>query len=85
MPATRRGTARPQRPFRPGDLLKQVMIQDLAVAPDGGAIVYTRLTIEDGKYRKRLWRTTFRGGRPEPLTATDALDWRPRFSPDGSS
>lgn len=59
------------------------MIQDLAVAPDASAIVYTRRTIEGGKYRRRIWRTTFRGGRPEPVTTADATDSRPRFSPDG--
>ena len=69
--------------FRPADLLKQVMIQDLAVAPDGERVVYARRTIEDGKYRKRLWRIAWRGGRPEQLTAAEANDGAPRFSPDG--
>jgi dipeptidyl aminopeptidase/acylaminoacyl peptidase len=78
--ATQTGTG---RPFRPADLLKQVMIQGLAVAPDGSAIVYSRRTIENGKYRRRLWLTTFRAARPEPLTTADANDSRPRFSPDG--
>ncbi|MDQ3216305.1 MAG: hypothetical protein M3Q18_00335 [Actinomycetota bacterium] len=33
--------------FQPRDLLKQVMIQHLALAPDGSSIVYSRRTIED--------------------------------------
>ena len=61
------------------------MIQDLAVAPDASSVVYGRRTIEDGKYRKTLWRTTFRGGRPDRLTSAAGIDARPRFSPDGSS
>ena len=61
------------------------MIQDLTVAPDGSSVVYGRRTIENGKYRKTLWRTTFRGGRPDRLTAADGMDARPRFSPDGAS
>ena len=73
-----------RRPFRPRDLLRQVQIQELAVSPDGDSVVYARRTIEGGKYRKRLWRVPWRGGRPEQLTHGD-LDAQPRFSPDGSS
>jgi len=54
------------------------------VSPDGESVVYARRTIEDGAYRKRLWRVGWRGGRPEQLTYGE-LDARPRFSPDGSA
>src|SRR5438874_2633947 len=70
------------RPFRPRDLLREVQIQELAVSPDGEWVVYARRTIEAGKYRKRLWRVPWRGGRPEQLTHGD-VDARPRFRPDG--
>jgi dipeptidyl aminopeptidase/acylaminoacyl peptidase len=73
------------RPFKPKDLLHQVVIQGLAVAPDGSAIVYTRRTVEDNKYARRLWRTTFKGGRSEQLTTGKSSDTAPRFSPDGAS
>src|SRR5207237_9612331 len=69
--------------FQPADVLKQVVISTLAVAPDGGSIVYVQRTVEDGKYARRLWRTTFKGGEPEQLTSARASDSRPRFSPDG--
>src|SRR5436309_4217335 len=69
--------------FEPKDVLKQVVIAALAVAPDGESIVYVKRTVEDGKYARRLWRTTFDGGRPEQLTSAKASDQRPRFSPDG--
>jgi Tol biopolymer transport system component len=69
--------------FEPKDVLKQVVIAALAVAPDGESIVYVKRTVEDGKYARRLWRTTFDGGRPEQLTSAKAGDQRPRFSPDG--
>src|SRR5438093_1282459 len=69
--------------FEPRDVLKQVVIAALAVAPDGESIVYVKRTVEDGKYARRLWRTTFDGGRPEQLTSAKASDQRPRFSPDG--
>ena len=74
-----------QRPFHPKDLLTQVVLQSLAVAPDGSSIVYARRTVEDGKYVRRLWRTTFKGGRSEQLTAGKGNDMRPRYSPDAKS
>ena len=72
-----------QTPFQPKDVLKQVVIAALAVAPDASSIVYVKRTIEDGKYARRLWRTTFEGGKPEQLTSAKASDNRPRFSRDG--
>src|SRR5436190_6942812 len=72
-----------QTPFQPKDVLKQVVIAALAIAPDASAIVYVKRTIEDGKYARRLWRTTFDGGQAEQLTSAKASDNRPRFSPDG--
>lgn len=78
-------TARHKATFQPKDVLKQVVISSLAVAPDGETIVYVRRTLEDGKYARRLWRTTWRGGEPEQLTSAVASDTRPRFSPDGRS
>jgi dipeptidyl aminopeptidase/acylaminoacyl peptidase len=70
-------------PFTPKDVLKQVVIAGLAVAPDGKSVVYVKRTVEDGKYVRRLWRTDFDGGPPEQLTSAKANDQRPRFSPDG--
>ena len=77
-------TGSAQRPFRPKDLLSQVVIQGLAVAPDGSSIVYARRTVEGNKYSRSLWRTTFKGGKPEQITTAKGNDTRPRFSPDGS-
>ncbi len=33
------------RAFRPKDVLRQVMIQDVALAPDGSSAVYSRRTM----------------------------------------
>jgi dipeptidyl aminopeptidase/acylaminoacyl peptidase len=74
---------RTQTPFQPSDLLKQVVMAGLAVAPDGNSVVYVKRTVEDGKYRRNLWRTDFDGAQPQQLTNAKANDQRPRFSPDG--
>ncbi len=73
------------RAFEPKDLLGQVMILDLALAPDGAFAVYSRRTIEDGQYRTRLWRVPWKGGEPTQLTFADANDGAPRISPDGAT
>ena len=73
------------RPFKPKDLLQQVVIQGVAVAPDGSSVVYTRRTIEDNRYRRNLWRTSYDGGRPDQITTGKGTDTRPRFSPDSAS
>src|SRR5207253_7629565 len=52
------------------DLLQQVLISSLAVAPDGSSVVYVRRTVEDGKYARRLWRVSFSGGAPEDRKST---------------
>jgi dipeptidyl aminopeptidase/acylaminoacyl peptidase len=71
------------RPFRPVDVRRQVLVQDVAVSPDGEWAAYSRRTIEGGEYRSRLWRVPLNRGRPEQLTFADANDVRPAFSPDG--
>src|SRR2546421_3215379 len=74
-----------QRTFEPKDVLNQVLISTLAVAPDGSSVVYVRRTVEDGKYARRLWRVSFDGGAPDQLTSAVAGDGRPRYSPDGKN
>jgi dipeptidyl aminopeptidase/acylaminoacyl peptidase len=71
--------------FLPKHLSKQVVISTLAVAPDASSIVYVKRTVENGKYARRLWRTTFKGGRPDQLTNAKSSDTRPRFRPDGKA
>ncbi|MDQ3766098.1 MAG: alpha/beta fold hydrolase, partial [Actinomycetota bacterium] len=62
-----------------------MMLQDVALAPDGSSAVYSRRTIENGAYRRRLWRVGLEGGRAEPLTSGPGSDKGARYSPDGSS
>jgi dipeptidyl aminopeptidase/acylaminoacyl peptidase len=71
------------RPFRPADVRRQVLLQHVAVSPDGEWAAYSRQTIEGNEYRSRLWRVPLGRGRPEQLTFADANDVKPAFSPDG--
>jgi dipeptidyl aminopeptidase/acylaminoacyl peptidase len=70
------------RRFAGSDVLRETMLTQLAVAPDGSSVAYGRRTIEGGEYRTRLWRVPMTSGRAEQITSGD-LDTRPRFSPDG--
>lgn len=72
------------KPFRPADVRRQVLLQHVAVSPDGEWAAYSRRTVEDGKYRSRIWRVPLGRGRPEQLTFGDSNDLRPAFSPDGN-
>jgi dipeptidyl aminopeptidase/acylaminoacyl peptidase len=71
------------RPFRPADVRRQVLLQHVAVSPDGTWAAYSRRTVEKGEYRGRLWRVPLDRGRPEQLTFADSNDAGPQFSPDG--
>lgn len=69
--------------FRPEDVLKQTQIQDLAIAPDGSCVMYSRRVIQDGRYVSNLWRVAWSGGEARQLTHAKANDTKPGFSPDG--
>jgi dipeptidyl aminopeptidase/acylaminoacyl peptidase len=71
--------------FAAKTLLSQSLITGIALSPDGATLVYSRKTIEKGKYRSRLWRVAVDGGRAEQLTHADAMEGGPRISPDGRS
>jgi dipeptidyl aminopeptidase/acylaminoacyl peptidase len=58
-----------------------------AISPDGKSVVYT-LTTSDIRAVKRtvnLWRIEAAGGEPHRLTASEASDTEPAFSPDGQT
>lgn len=71
--------------FRAEDVTRQVMLQDVTLAPDGSFAIYERRTIRGNRYRIRLWRVELDGGAPEPLTAATDSCTHPRISPDGRS
>jgi dipeptidyl aminopeptidase/acylaminoacyl peptidase len=64
---------------------RQVLLQQVALSPDGAWAAYGRRTVEKDEYRTRLWRVPLERGRPEQLTSAAANDLRPEFSPDGES
>jgi dipeptidyl aminopeptidase/acylaminoacyl peptidase len=71
--------------FKAADLLKQVMIQDLAVAPDGGLVVFSQRTIVSNRYTSALWSVPYDGGDCLQLTGDGFNDRHPRFAPDGNA
>ena len=59
---------------------------DFRVAPDGGRIAYTVITVdtEANGYRTRIWLADVNASAsPRPLTAGAWADTLPRWSPDG--
>jgi dipeptidyl aminopeptidase/acylaminoacyl peptidase len=69
--------------FQPEDLLRQAQIQDVAISPDGAAIVYSRRVIDGKDYVTNLWLAAWSGGAARQITHTKARDTKPVFSPDG--
>jgi len=72
------------------DLVADVVaVGSAELAPDGSSVVFTRsrwraADAKPGPAYTDLWRVAFAGGEPQRLTATDATDASPRWSPDGS-
>lgn len=68
------------------DLFSLKAINDPQISPDGSKIAYVE-TIMDrntNKYKSRIWVVTTSGQEPPwPLTSGAALDFAPRWSPDG--
>ena len=81
------GSAR--RPVTPETILRQVVVEDHALDPDGSLAVVVRRSIHDGAYRSHLWRVPLAarrrsGERVGALTRGAVRDTVPRVSPDGT-
>jgi dipeptidyl aminopeptidase/acylaminoacyl peptidase len=70
--------------FQADDLLKQAMIQEVALSPDGETVVFSRRIIKDNAYQTHLWSVPYAGGAERQLTFAGKSNRRPRFSPDGT-
>lgn len=79
------GPGAARRAFKPEDVRLQVQIQDLAISPDGGAVVYSRREIVNDRYVTHLWRVSWEGGVPQQLTFGTSVDAKPAISPDGQT
>jgi dipeptidyl aminopeptidase/acylaminoacyl peptidase len=71
--------------FNADIVLKQAMIQDLAISPDGNMVTFSRRVIEGNQFKSALWAVPFEGGISIQLTSDGHNDRQPRFSPDGAS
>jgi dipeptidyl aminopeptidase/acylaminoacyl peptidase len=77
--------AQGKRPITETDLLKFTWIADPQISPDGSAVAFTRVVVNEktDDYETSLWLVAANGsGEPRPLTA-GPHDSTPRWSPDG--
>ncbi len=56
--------------------MEPAFARDPAISPDGSEICFV--------YNSDLWIVPFKGGNARRLTATEASEWGPAWSPDGS-
>ncbi len=71
------------RRLTPRALARQVAIGEVALAPDGSTVVYTRRSIVAGRDRIDLWTVPWDGGAARQLTDGPSLDVAPVVSPGG--
>jgi len=70
-------------PVTPDVVRRQVMLEEVDLAPDGRSAAVVRRSVDDIDYRRSLWLAPLSGGRPRQLTSGRPCDTHPRFSPDG--
>jgi dipeptidyl aminopeptidase/acylaminoacyl peptidase len=75
------------RTMKADDLYKLSMASDAQISPDASSVVYVKTWLDEAKndYRSSLFRVSVDGGNEVRLTAADAQDNHPRWSPDGKS
>lgn len=75
-----------RRAFRPDDHYRLRSVADVQLSPDGSTIAYVERFIDDTRRaRSHIWLVPAAGGSPRRLSADDADDSSPRWSPDGRS
>lgn len=74
------------RTIQPRDLFNLSMASDAQISPDGSRVVFVQTWLDEKKndYRSSLYAVPAGGGATQRLTATDAQDSHPRWSPDGA-
>jgi dipeptidyl aminopeptidase/acylaminoacyl peptidase len=78
-------TAHAKRAPLPEDIFALKDVGDARVSPDGSQVVYTVTSTDRARndYTSNLWLIPTAGGTPVALTAGEAGDSTPRWSPDG--
>ena len=82
------GAAHAQTKFDLEDLMRIADLTEPAISPDGEALVYTvtSANLETDESQSDVWRVRWDGSRRIPLTTSgETSEWRPTFSPDGTS
>lgn len=79
------GRAQSRRPITETDLFKFVWIADPQISPDGHAIAFVRVTVNEreDRYDTALWLVPADGSQPPRRLSAGPRDLAPRWSPDG--
>ncbi len=79
------GPRRGGRPVRPVTILRQVVVEEAVLAPDGSYAIVVRRSVHGNGYRSHLWavRLAAGGAGERALTSGGVRDTAPRISPDG--
>ena len=67
------------RPLRPADVRRQVLLQHVAVSPDGASLLF----LSDRSERLQPWLLPLGGGEPRQAVELDGPVGAARWSPDG--
>ena len=86
------GSRRARRPMTPASILRQVVVEDAVLAPDGAYAVVVRRSVVEAVYQSHLWLVPLVSQRlargveeraERTLTFGAVRDTLPRVSPDG--
>jgi dipeptidyl aminopeptidase/acylaminoacyl peptidase len=58
-------------------------VEDVVLSPDRKWVIYS--SNQDDVDRRHIWRVSVDGGRPEPLTRGETIEWTPTPTGDGKS
>jgi dipeptidyl aminopeptidase/acylaminoacyl peptidase len=74
------------RTMQAEDLYQLFMASDAQISPNGTSVVFVKTWLDEEKngYRSSLYSVSVDGGEEQRLTAADAQDNHPRWSPDGN-